>query len=84
MSDDQFTKLFKYIEEFRHSIEVKLDEKASQKSVDSLTNSVDSYAAKLDTYTMEMAALDHKMSRLEKYIQLLAAKAGVDLDGIHI
>lgn len=30
-----------------------------------------------------MAALDHKISRLEKYIQILAEKTGVDLDKIH-
>jgi hypothetical protein len=29
-----------------------------------------------------MAAMDHKINRLEKYIQVLANKAGVDLDSV--
>jgi len=31
-----------------------------------------------------MAAMDHKISRLEKYIQVLADNAGIDLDKVHI
>jgi hypothetical protein len=31
-----------------------------------------------------MAFMDHKINRLEKYIQVLAEKAGVDLDLIKI
>jgi len=30
-----------------------------------------------------MTAMDHKINRLEKYIQVLAEKVGVDLDKIH-
>jgi len=33
-------------------------------------------------YAQEMAAMDHKINRLERYIQVLADKAGVDLDKI--
>ncbi len=33
MDDDQFTKLFKYIEDFRTEVNTKLDEKASQESL---------------------------------------------------
>ncbi len=32
----------------------------------------------------EMAAMDHKINRPKQYIQVLAEKAGVDLDAIHI
>ena len=32
----------------------------------------------------KMAAMDHKINRLEKYIQILADKAGVDLDSIRV
>lgn len=41
------------------------------------------YAGKLETYAQEMAAMSHKINRLERYIQVLADKAGVDLDKIH-
>lgn len=42
------------------------------------------FAANLDSYAQEMAALDHKIDRLEKYIQIIAQKTGVDLDSIKI
>ncbi|MBM3209966.1 hypothetical protein FJZ39_01320 [Candidatus Saccharibacteria bacterium] len=45
---------------------------------------IDGYAAKLDTYASKMAAMQHKIDRLEKYIQILAQKTGVDLDAIYI
>jgi SMC interacting uncharacterized protein involved in chromosome segregation len=84
MSDDQFMKLFKYIEEFRSEVNEKLDDKASKADVEMLKNVIDGYAAKLDTYAAEMAAMQHKIDRLEKYIQVLADKAGVDLNAIHV
>lgn len=53
------------------------------KRFDALTNIIDGYASKIDSYAQEMAAMDHKINRLERYIQVLADKAGVDLDKIH-
>lgn len=82
MQEDQFTKLFKYIQEFRQEVDSRFN--AQDRRFDDLTNLIDGYAARLDTYAQEMAAIDHKVSRLEKYIQVLADKAGVDLDSIHI
>lgn len=84
MSDDQFTKLYVYMQEQFALVNKKLDEKADKKDVEMLKNIIDGYAAKLDTYAMEMAAMQHKIDRLEKYIQVLADKAGVDLDAIHV
>ncbi|HEY8791042.1 MAG TPA: hypothetical protein VIM10_18190 [Actinopolymorphaceae bacterium] len=82
MSEDQFTKLFKYMQEFRQDVGDRFGE--VDKRFDDLTNLIDGYAGNLDTYALEMAAMDHKISRLEKYIQVLAAQAGVDLDRIHV
>ena len=44
MSDDQFTKLFKYIEYFRAEVNKKLDEKASQKDMERVLNFLDKIA----------------------------------------
>ena len=82
MSEDQFTKLFKYMQEFRQDVDGRFGE--VDKHFDDLTNLIDGYAGKIDSYAPEMAAMDHKISRLEKYIQVLADKAGVDLDRIHV
>ena len=82
MSEDQFTKLFKYMQEFRQDVGGKFS--IVDKRFDLLTDIIDGYANKIDTYAQEMAAMDHKISRLEKYIQVLADNAGIDLDKVHI
>ena len=82
MSEDQFTKLFKYMQEFRQDVDGKFS--IVDKRFDLLTDIIDGYASKIDTYAQEMAAMDHKISRLEKYIQVLADNAGIDLDKVHI
>ncbi len=40
MSDDQFTRLFNYVQEFRREVNEKLDETASKSSMDKLTNTI--------------------------------------------
>lgn len=64
MSEDQFTKLFKYVEEFRKEMNSKLDEKASQDSLDRLTNTIDSFVKRLDDSEKEQASRDLQFSRL--------------------
>jgi tetrahydromethanopterin S-methyltransferase subunit G len=54
MSEDQFTKIFNYIEKRFDEVSGRFDKQ------------------------------DHKINRLEKYIQVLAEKAGVDLGTIHV
>jgi archaellum component FlaC len=82
MNDDQFTKLFTYVEKRFDAVDEHFDRQNQR--FDDVTNLIDGYAGKLDNYAQEMAAMDHKIMRLEKYIQVLADKAGVDLDAIHI
>ena len=84
MSDDQFMKLFKYVEETRHEVAEIRETMATKKDVEELRNTVVDYAENLDTYAQEMAAMDHKIDRLERYIQVIAKKTGVDLDSIHV
>lgn len=59
MSEDQFTKLFKYVEEFRAEMNTRLDEKASQDSLDRLTNTIDSFVKRLDDSETEQASRDY-------------------------
>jgi uncharacterized protein YaaR (DUF327 family) len=47
MSEDQFTKLFKYMQDQFMLVNQKLDEKASQESLDRLTNTIDSFVKRL-------------------------------------
>jgi len=82
MSEDQFTKLFKYMQDFRKDVDDKFN--TVDKRFDNLTNIIDGCAGKIDSYAQEMAAMDHKINRLEKYIQILADNAGIDLDSIKV
>ena len=66
MSEDQFTKIFKYMQDFRQEVDSRFN--SVDKGFDNLTNIIDGYAAKIDSYAQEMAAMDHKINRLEKYI----------------
>jgi len=84
MSDDQFTKLFKYMEEMRQEMNERFDNTATKADVDELRDTVIDFATHLDDYAQEMAAMSHKIDRLEKYIQVIAQKTGIDLDAIHI
>lgn len=78
MSDDQFTKLFRYVEETRTEVREIKETMATKDDIRRLESLIDGYAAKLDTYAAEMAAMQHKIDRLERYITFLADKVGVD------
>lgn len=82
MNDDQFDKMFRYIEDFRSEVSTRFDREHDyfEERIDQLTNLIDGYAGRLDSYAQEMAALDHKIARLERYIHVLADSAGIDLE----
>lgn len=82
MANDQYLEMFKYIQEFRGEVNDRFDDQKS--NINILRTDIEAYANKIDTYALEMAAFDHKMQRLEKYIQILADKIGVDLESIKI
>ena len=55
MSEDQFTKLFRYVQGLRAEVVSKLDEKTSQNSLNNLTNTIDSFVKRLDNSETEQA-----------------------------
>jgi len=59
MSEDQFTKLFKFIQEGFSDVDKRFDklETHMDERFDFLTNIIDGYAGKLETYAQEMAAI---------------------------
>lgn len=64
MSEDQFTKLFKYIEEFREEVNEKFERTASQDGLDRLTNTIDSFIKRLDDSEIEQVSRDEQFKRL--------------------
>ena len=54
MSEDQFTKLFKYMQEFRKEVDGRFNE--HDKRFDEVINLIDGYGGKIDSYTQEIAS----------------------------
>lgn len=77
---DQVAGRFASVDERLETIERDM---AAKDDVRQIERVIDGYASKLDMYASEMAAMQHKINRLERYIQALADKTGVDLDKIH-
>lgn len=46
---------------------------------DRLLNTIDGFLARIDNYETEQAARDHKVDRLEKWIEIIAKETGVKL-----
>jgi uncharacterized coiled-coil DUF342 family protein len=77
MSDDQFTKLFKYLQ--KEFADVRADISDVKKSVDTYAGAVDAYAKQTETYMQEMLALSHKVDRLESWVLKIAEETGIKL-----
>ncbi len=77
MSDDQFIKLFKYMQKVEKKVDDIAENMATKDDIRQLTSIIDGYASKLDVYAAEMAAMQHKIDRLERMIDFLADKAGI-------
>lgn len=79
MSQDEFTKLFKYMQKEFDKLNKRLDETATKKQVDDLTNTVDGLAGLIRDYQQEMLMLTRKVDRMERWIHEIAEKTGVKL-----
>lgn len=79
MSQDEFMKLFKYVEEMRLEMNERFDNTATKKQVDDLTNTVDGLAKMITEYHQEMLMLARKVDRMEQWIHEIAEKTGVKL-----
>lgn len=78
MSEDQFTKLFKYIEEFRSDVN-KQFEKNHQEHLE-MQGAISELAGQLRDYHQELIMMGRKMDRMERWIHQIAQETGVKLD----
>lgn len=82
MSDDQFTKLFKYMSAQFDELNSKLDEKASQGSIERLTNTIDSFIKRLNDSEIEQVARDRQFERLLEWARKVSDKTGIPLENL--
>lgn len=78
MTNDEFTKLFRYIEEFRKEVTTSFEHVNAR--FDEVNKSFDQQAKLITDYHQEMLMLAHKVDRLERWIQQVAEKTGVKLE----
>ncbi len=79
MSQDEFTKLFKYVEQEFSKVHARLEKTATKKQVDDLTANVDGLAGQIKDYHQELLMLAHKVDRMEQWIHQIAEKTGIKL-----
>lgn len=79
MNDDQFMKLFRYIEDFRNDVNQKFEKTASQDSLDSLINTIDTFVGRLDDSDIEQTARDAQFNRLVEWPKKVSEKTSVPL-----
>lgn len=73
MSEDQFLRLFKYVEDFRKEVNQKLDEKASQSSVDTVI----ALAKRIEDVEIEQASGFRQLDRLPEWSRRASTKIGI-------
>jgi DNA-binding ferritin-like protein len=77
MSEDQFTKLFKYMEEFRSDVNKRFDE--TNERIDNVMNAVMAFAKQQEISDEERLVMGHQLDRLDAWVHQLADKIGVTL-----
>lgn len=82
MSEDEFTKLFKYIESFRSEVNEKLEKTATQDSLDRLTSTIDSFIKRLDDNEIENVMRDRQFDRLLNWARKVSEKTGIPLENL--
>lgn len=73
MSDDQFTKLFVYMQKEFVKIHKKLDQKADKARVDAIYTMIDVCLKRLETNEHEQIFASHQVNRHEDWIKQLAS-----------
>ncbi len=77
MSQDEFTKLFKYIQEFRTDVDKKFE--ANDRKHAETQAAIAELGAQLKDYHVELLLLGKKVDRLEQAVLHIAQETGVKL-----
>jgi FKBP-type peptidyl-prolyl cis-trans isomerase (trigger factor) len=77
MNDEQFTKLFKYVEDFRTEVNQKLDQKASQATLEHLITTINGFVKRLEDNEIEQSARDLQVDRLLDWARNVSKKTGI-------
>lgn len=79
MSEDEFTRLFKYMTERFDKVDKTLKEKASKADMQRVLGLLDALAKRLEISDEERLVMGHQLDRLNHWTQELADKIGYKL-----
>ncbi len=79
MREDQFSRLYSHMMNRFDDVDSKLDEKATQSSVYTLTDTVDGLAMQLDRYEIEQGSRDLYLDWLTTWAREVSKKTGISL-----
>ena len=77
MSDDQFTKLFKYIQDFKQDVDTKFEEVKRDQA--DIRAAIGELSAQVRDYHNEMTLSSNQLNRLRDAILQIAKETGVKL-----
>ena len=77
MSEDQFSKLFKYIEEFRSDVDKRFDEAKTDRA--DIRGAIAELSAQVRDYHNEMKFMSHQLDKLRDAILQIAEETGIKL-----
>ncbi|MDR1032566.1 MAG: hypothetical protein LBL84_00965 [Candidatus Nomurabacteria bacterium] len=78
--DDEFTKLFKYMQEFREEVKDQFQENRNEHQ--EIMSTIDALANHYDTHDKEIVALNSQTSRHEEQIEGIARAIDLDLTAL--
>ena len=77
MSEDQFTKLFKYVQAFRADADKRFDEVHNE--LTDIRGAIAELSAQVRDYHHEMVVLSHQVDKMRDAIKQIARETGVKL-----
>lgn len=77
MSEDQFTQLFKYMEEFRKDVNKRFEEAKTDRA--DIRGAIAELSAQVRDYHNEMKFMSHQMDKLRDAILQIAQETGIKL-----
>ena len=79
MSDDQFTKLFKYMTQRFDILEAKIEAKADKSRLENVYNLLDADVKHRETDHQERTAMNHQLNRHQSWFKQLAKNTNTKL-----
>jgi uncharacterized coiled-coil DUF342 family protein len=77
MNDDQLTKLFTYVQEFREDVDGRFNEAAKGRA--DISGAIAELSAQVRDYHHEMIILSHQVDKMRDAIKQIARETGVKL-----